>query len=221
MVGGVDAENIDAVDDQDWRLRAQLDVEDTARSLGGVLARLRPSADDGGEEVARELEHSAPSDVVITHDGRMLFAYANTRERLQAAHAALEQVLEREGIHATILISRWEQELDDWVQVDPPLDAEARAALAGREREAASVETRTLVAHSGRMIRGEFEQTMRNWAAKLDLSCEVLEHPHLLSSQVAFTVTGPKGLVDEFERGLHAEELATIRTEAEVMASPL
>ena len=50
---------------------------------------------------------------------------------------------------------------------------------------------------------------------------EVIEHPHLLTRQVAFTVTGSRRKLDEFAEGLRAEELATMRTEREVMLSPL
>jgi hypothetical protein len=70
-------------------------------------------------------------------------------------------------------------------------------------------------------VRAEVEQTMREWAAKLDLRCELIEHPHLLTTQVAFTVTGPKRKIDEFAQSLRAEELATMRTERAVMLSPL
>jgi hypothetical protein len=78
-----------------------------------------------------------------------------------------------------------------------------------------------MVISSGKMIRAEVEQTMRGWAAKLGLQVEVVEHPHLLTTQVAFTVTGSRRKLDEFAEGLRAEELATMRTEAAVMASPL
>ena len=43
----------------------------------------------------------------------------------------------------------------------------------------------------------------------------------LLTTQVAFTVTGPKRKIDEFAQGLNADELATIRAERAVMLSPL
>jgi hypothetical protein len=62
---------------------------------------------------------------------------------------------------------------------------------------------------------------MRGWAEKLDLQCTLAEHPHLLTTQVAFTVTGHKRKIDEFALGLKAEELATMRTERAVMMSPL
>jgi hypothetical protein len=78
-----------------------------------------------------------------------------------------------------------------------------------------------MVASTGKQIRSEVEQTMRGWADKLNLRCEVIEDPHLLTTQVAFTVTGPKRKIDEFAEGLRAEEFATMRTERAVMLSPL
>ena len=74
---------------------------------------------------------------------------------------------------------------------------------------------------SGKLIRDEFEQSLRDWAAGLDLQCEIIEHPHLLTTQLAFTVTGPKHKIDEFSQGLAAEERQTIRAETTVMMSPL
>lgn len=50
---------------------------------------------------------------------------------------------------------------------------------------------------------------------------QVIEHPHLLSTQVAFTVSGPRRKIDEFAEGLKAEGWATMRSELAVMASPL
>ncbi len=70
-------------------------------------------------------------------------------------------------------------------------------------------------------MREEFEQSLREWATQLGVSCEIVEHPHLLSTQAAFTVTGPARKVDEFAAAMSAAEHATIRTETAVMASPL
>ena len=47
------------------------------------------------------------------------------------------------------------------------------------------------------------------------------EHPHLLSTQVAFTVTGPRRKLDEFAEDLRREEILTVRAQSEVMLSPL
>ena len=64
-------------------------------------------------------------------------------------------------------------------------------------------------------------RTMRDGAERLGLGCEIHEHPHLLSSQVAFTVTGPRRKLDEFAEDLRQEEIATMRTQREVLLSPL
>jgi hypothetical protein len=48
-------------------------------------------------------------------------------------------------------------------------------------------------------------------AGELGIECKIVEHPHLLTSQVAFTVTGPRRKLDEFCDGLRAEGLATLR----------
>ena len=69
--------------------------------------------------------------------------------------------------------------------------------------------------------RADFDPSMLDWAERLGLQCALIEHPHLLTTQVAFTVTGPKRKIDEFAQGLRAEEIATMRTERSVMLSPL
>ena len=73
----------------------------------------------------------------------------------------------------------------------------------------------------GRWVREEFEQSIGSWAEQLGVSYEIVEHPHLLSSQVAFKVTGRRDKLDELAAAMNAEERATIRTETIVMASPL
>ncbi|HTU78002.1 MAG TPA: hypothetical protein VMF09_04510 [Solirubrobacteraceae bacterium] len=202
-------------DEQDWRMQAELASEDAGGAVRELVGRLR------GPDVVKEIEATVPRDVVITHDGKLLFAYAADQATLAAARRAVETVLAREHIAASVRVSHWDQELDEWVQTDPPPSAEQRVAAEAARRAADAIETRTLVASSGRLVRAEFEQTMRDWADKLGLQCEIIEHPHLLSTQVAFHVTGPRRKLDEFARGLRAEELATIRTETAVMTSPL
>jgi hypothetical protein len=201
--------------EEDWRLQAELDVGDARPALHGLLGRLR------GPDVVKEVQASVPHDVVVTHDGRLLFAYAADQATLAAARRAIEDVLLRDGIGASVRVSRWDDELNRWQQTDPPPTAAEQAVLDAAERADDAIETRTLVVSSGKMIRAEFEQSLRDWAASLDLECEIIEHPHLLTTQLAFTVTGPKRKIDEFSQGLNAEEGATIRAETVVMLSPL
>ncbi len=201
--------------EQDWRLKAELDTVDARSALDRVLGRLH------GPDVVKEVSDAVGHDVVITHDGKLLFAYAAGESAMKAARGAIEGVLERDDISASIVVSHWDDELDEWHQTDPPLSGEAKRVDDDARRDANVVESRTLVASSGREISAEFEQSMAAWAQELGLEYEVMEHPHTLTSQVAFTVTGPKRKIDEFAQGLRAEEIATMRTERSVMISPL
>ncbi len=202
-------------EDQGWRLKAELDAVDTRGTLDHLLGRLR------GPDVVREVGAAVPHDVVITHDGKLMFAYAETESVLTAARAAIEGVLRRDGIKASIWVSHWDEQLDEWRQTDPPLTSDEKRIDEAAERDAEALETRTMVASAGKLIRASFDQTMLDWAEKLGLQCKIIEHPHLLTSQVAFTVTGPRRKINEFAQGLKAEEVATMRTERAVMLSPL
>src|ERR1700677_965584 len=190
-------------DDQDWRLKAELDhVEPPAerrRSLDGLLNHLRSPA------IVREIEAAVPQNVVITHDGKLLFAYAADEANLTAARKAIEDALRHDELTARIYVSHWDHALDDWRQIDPPLSGPAEQEQLAAVRDAEAIETRTLVVKVGREIRVEFEQSLLAWAQKLGIECTILEHPHLLAEQVGFTVTGPNRKVDEFPQGLTAE----------------
>jgi hypothetical protein len=201
--------------EQDWRMQAELELPEAGGALRELIGRLR------GPDLVEEIEAKVPRDVVITHDGKLLFAYAADRAALSAARGGIEAVLAADAVRASVRVSHWDDELEEWRQVDPPPTVAEQQSDAAAVRDASAIETRTLVVSSGKMIRAEFEQSMREWADKLRLQCEIVEHPHLLSTQLAFTVTGPKRRVDEFSRGLAAEERATIRTETAVMLSPL
>ena len=81
-------------EDQDWRLTAELDAADRRGALDRLLGRVR------GPDVVEEIQARLPHDVVITHDGRLLFAYAATEEEIRAARAVIEDVLRHEAIDA-------------------------------------------------------------------------------------------------------------------------
>jgi hypothetical protein len=202
-------------EEQDWRLQAQLEVGDTRGAATHLIGRLR------GPNVVHDVEGAVPHDVVITHDGQLLFAYAASEATLTAARGAIEAVLEGDGVKASIRVSRWDDDLAAWRQTDPPPTAEQERLEAAAEIDADAIETRTLVASSGKLIRAEFEQSMLAWAEKLGVECKIIEHPHLLTTQVGFTVTGPRRKLDQFSVGLKAEDRATIRAESVVLLSPL
>jgi hypothetical protein len=192
-----------------------MDAVETRGGLDHLLGRVR------GPDVAGEVGAAVPHDVVITHDGKLLFAYAETEAEITAARTAIEGVLQRDGVKASIYVSHWDEQYDEWRQTDPPLSADEKRIDEIAERDAEAIETRTMVVSAGKMIRVTFDQSMLDWAEKLGLECQIIEHPHLLTTQVALTVTGPKHRVDEFARGLKAEEMATMRAERGVMVSAL
>jgi len=196
-------------------LRADLGAPYSSGALDQLLRRVR------GSDVVKEIDSVVPHDVVITHDGEFLFAYAADEAALSAARSAIENVLRQDNVNPSIIVSHWDDDLDEWRQTDPPLSGDAERVADAARRNAEAVETRTMVASAGKEIRAEFEQSMVNWAQELGLGYEVIEHPHMLTTQVAFTVTGPKRKIDEFAQGLRAEEIATLRTEQTVMMSPL
>jgi hypothetical protein len=202
-------------EDQDWRLTAELEVTDRRGALERLLDRVR------GDDVVEEIETALPSDVVVTHDGNRLFAYAASEEAIEQARRVIEAVLRRDGIGARVVVSHWDEDRDEWHQVDPPPDGEETAREQAAERDAEAVETRTLIASAGNLVRSSFEQSLLEWAEKLGIKCTVAEHPHLLTTQVLFTCTGPKRKIDEFARAMKAEGTATLRADGILMLNPL
>jgi hypothetical protein len=201
--------------DEDWRLTAQCNEKVTGGALDSLRGKVRRSG------VLGDLEATVAHNVVITHDGSKLFAYAASEEALSAARDGIENVLLQDGLAAEILVSHWDTQLDAWRQIDPPLIGEAAAKEQAFERDAETPETSTVVASAGREVRASFESSLQTWAQELGIACTIVEHPHLLTTQVAFTVTGPRRKIEEFREGLRAEAVATMRTERQVMISPL
>jgi hypothetical protein len=200
-------------DERDWRLNGELDLSERHGSLHALIDRIR-------EPEMAHLSAAVPDHVVLTHDGHRLFAYAADRATIVAARAGIEAVLGQEGIDGELELTHWDDTCDEWVAPGSG-ETEPGGAQSGAGGPQSAVESRTMVASAGRMVREEFEQTMLDWAARLGLRCSIVEHPHLLSTQVAFTVTGSHRKIDEFSSGLAAEGRAMIRTETAVMLSPL
>ncbi len=192
-------------DERDWRLSG--DLGGSAGYLHGLVNRRREA------HVVGDAQDAVGPDVVVTHDGSRLFAYAASRTAIEDARSKLQAALASDGVETNLSLTTWSDEHDEWIDPDAPPPPKPAAAQA--------VGTRTYVVTLGRWVREEFEQSISSWADQLGVSCEIIEHPHLLSSQVAFTVTGPADKLDEFAAALNAEERATIRTETVVMASPL
>jgi hypothetical protein len=194
---------------QDWRLRADID------DARGVLGRLREA-----RHFEHELEPLIGPDVVLSADDDTLFAYANTRAALEATRDALVRELEQEGRSAVLRISHWDDAHDDWHPIDPPPTAEEAAderrrgaqAAAEAEREA-RIETRTVAMTSGKVVRSWFETTVADEARSLGVELSIVEHPHLLSTQIVFTLTGPAGKVEQVIADMNSRAGATTRLE--------
>jgi hypothetical protein len=198
-------------EDQDWRLEGELE---STEDHHGLLERLVGGLRDEYASTAEEVRAAAGDDVVVTHDGQRLFVYANAEAALSAARQAIESACQRRGLRTTIVVSHWDRELDRWRRVDPPETPSEAAAARAADREGETVETQTVVCNAGRTLRASLEQAMRDRAAELGLECELVEHRHLLTTQVAFTITGPRHKIDEFRSALEADAWASIRADS-------
>jgi hypothetical protein len=191
---------------QDWRLEMTLE--------GGTRVR--------AADLVEQIKAKAGEDVVLTHDHERFFSYATTEAAVRAVRDAAQAVLDQDGVTAAVSLSHWDDDLDDWLRVDPPLDAGEASAQAAAKVDAEAVQTRTIVVKVGRAARTDFDESMRVASADLGVACTVVEeHPHLLSSQLALTLEGPRRKVDEFVEILGAEGSASIRTDTAILLSPL
>jgi len=192
-------------------MKAELSGSVSSHVLDELVERVR------GRHIANQARALLPHEIVITHDGKDIFAYATAKPAVQSARTAIQALAGR----ASAVISHWDDGLDEWVQVDPPLRGIAKQRRGAAERYARKRETRTLVASAGKLVRAEIEQSMREQADRLGLELTITEHPHLLTCQVLFEVTGQRHKIDELAADLNAEEMATMRAERAVMLSPL
>ena len=198
-------------EEQDWRLMAEVEgPEEHHGPLDRVLGRVH----DEYKKAADEAREGVPEGVAITHDGHRLFAYANSQAALAAARERITAACEDHELTATYVVSHWEDEFERWRQVDPPETAEQAQQTRAQDREGETVETQTVVCSAGKTVRDSLEQGMREYADRLGLECELVEHPHLLQTQVAFKVTGPRHKIAEFRAALDQDGWTSIRGDA-------
>jgi hypothetical protein len=195
-------------DDQDWRLRA--DLADPA----AMHAKLRDAA-----QLEAEVKPRVGDDVVLSYDDDTLFAYANTRGAIDRARRAIEGQLAADGSAASLQISHWDDAISEWHQVEPPLAEQDFEREAKREHEdfeasEARVETRTVAITSGRVVRNWFETTVADEARAAGVELSIVERPHLMTTQLAFTLTGPTAKVDEVIASLEQRAGQTTRLES-------
>jgi hypothetical protein len=199
-------------DSQEWRLAADIESE-----ADGALDRLVALTDQTNGDAFFEL----PEDIVLTHDGDRLFVYAGSRAGIDAVRAIIEGPFASEIVTARIVITCWDDETGVWQQIDPPPSEEELRAAADELQRAQQTETQTFVCKVGRGVRRDLEESMLDWANRLGLRCEFVEHKHFMTTQIAFTVTGPHHRVEEFRDGLRAESVSTMRSGALLGLEPL
>jgi hypothetical protein len=195
-------------DDQDWRLRA--DLADPA----AMHAKLRDAA-----QLETEVKSRVGDDVVLSYDDDTLFAYTNTRAAIDRARRAIEAQLAADGAAATLQISHWDEAISEWHQLEPPLaerefEREAKRDHEDFEASEARIETRTVAITSGRVVRNWFETTVADEARAAGVELSIVERPHLLTTQLAFTLTGPTAKVDEVIASLEQRAGQTTRLES-------
>jgi hypothetical protein len=193
---------------REWRLSIPLVATHADFVIHALNARGRAPA-----SVSRTKYSGArlPLTVRITHDRERLFAYAPDRPALDAARMAIEETIEDViGKHDRIgdaQVSVWDPDLDRWREVEPP-PSPTQAALDKIGHTIAAnastrLETCTLIAHAGRLVDAEVEQTMLALASRLGLDCAVVRRRRLLlSTRLEFCVTGTEAKLRKFRREL-------------------
>jgi hypothetical protein len=174
-------------DDQDWRLRVEID------DPGALHAKLRDA-----RHFERELDPLVADDVVLSHDGSTLFAYASTSASIDEARRAIEHQLAADGLRATVRADQWDEASSSWLAPGEPVPA--RPTDPAEE----PVVTRTYAETSGKLVRNWFETVVAAEARERGVALSIVEHPHLMTTQIAFTLTGPTSAVDAVIRTIRA-----------------
>jgi hypothetical protein len=101
--------------DPNWHLRATFDAPN---GVADVFERLHRRERVLGSEVGGLL----PSRTVLSRRHDALVVYALTRPDIDLARMAIERVARTTELSADVRVSRWDERLRAWRQVDPPLD---------------------------------------------------------------------------------------------------
>ena len=175
-------------DDQDWRLR--VDIDDPS----ALHERLR-----GARHFERELEPLIADDVVLSHDDDTVFAYANTSASIEEVRRVVQRQLAEDGLTAEARVAHWDDGSATWLA---PGDAPPNQATSPREGAASPeppvddpIVTRTYAETSGKLVRHYFENVVAGEAESRGVKLSIVEHPHLLTTQLAFNLTGPSSAV--------------------------
>lgn len=177
--------------DPNWRLRATFDPPN---GIATVFERLRSRERVLGSEVGGLL----PSGTLLSRRHNTLSVYASTRSDIDLARMAIERVARTAGLGADVCVSRWDETVRAWRQVDPPLDGQEQELDEARALEAIRQETRKLSYLVPWTARAHVEGPLRDLAQRQGLDCAVEEKRRLLGVYLTFSVTGPAYKLDEF-----------------------
>ena len=175
--------------DQDWRLR--VDIDDPS----ALHASLR-----GARHFERELDPLIADDVVLSHDDDTLFAYAKTSASIEEVRRAVERQLAQDRLTAETHVTHWDEESETWLAPGeaPPRRSIGPSESAGTSESPAGdpIVTRTYAETSGKLMRNYFENVVAGEAESRGVKLSIVEHPHLLTTQLAFNLTGPSSAVN-------------------------
>jgi hypothetical protein len=118
----------------EWRL--QIELEDEGH-LAGMVKRL------DAQELEDELSDAFGERVILSREGRRIFAYAETREQAEAVRARVVGLDEEHSWSVTTELRHWHPAAESWEEPDLPLPA-GDAALAAEHAEAIAVERERL-----------------------------------------------------------------------------
>ncbi len=182
-------------DDQDWRLR--VDIDDPS----ALHEKLRSA-----RHFERELDPLIADDVVLSHDDDTVFAYANTSASIEEVRRAVEHQLAQDQLGAQIGVAHWDDASATWLAPGeappPPLPADN------------TIVTRTFVETAGKLVRKYFEEVVSADARERGVNLSIVEHRHLLTTQIAFTLTGPASAVDSVIADIQAGASSITRFES-------
>lgn len=120
----------------DWRL--QIELEDEGH-LAGMVKRL------DAQELEDELSDSFGDQVILSREGRVLFAYTETRVQAEAVRARVLALDEEHSWAARTELRHWHPAAESWEEPDRPLP-ESDAAAAAEHAEAIAAERERLAA---------------------------------------------------------------------------
>jgi hypothetical protein len=98
--------------ESEFRVEVALAEEGHGLSLGERLRAL--DLDD-------EARERLGSRVIVTRDGPHLFLYANSRESCAEAERVVRELLEADGLTASVRATRWHPVAEEWQDADEPL----------------------------------------------------------------------------------------------------